>query len=139
MLVSDYDASKVAKPTESSLDCISSPVAIPQSIILPIDVSVVAPMWRKQVDAAFSEPLPERVAIVRLVADHSFGAGPRPSRSFLGDFDLLDRRFGEPDLCWRSRVGMASQRNTLAVDHNHALRSLPPLGLSDPRALFLPG
>ena len=96
-------------------------------------------MWRKQVDSSFPESLSKRVAIVRLVADHSFRAGPRPSRPFLGDFDLLECLFGEPDLCWRSRVGIASQRNTLAIDQYQALRSLSPLGFPDSRAPFFAG
>lgn len=96
-------------------------------------------MWRKQIDPSFSESLPKRVAIVRLVTDHSFRAGPRPAWSFLGDFDLLECLFGEPDLCWRSRVGIASQRNTLAIDHHHVLCSLSPLGFPDSRAPFFAG
>jgi len=96
-------------------------------------------MWRKQIGSSFPEPLPKRVAVVRLVTDHSFRAGPRPAWPFLGDFDLLERLFGEPDLCWRSRVGIASQRNTLAIDHHHVLCSLSPLGLSDFRAPFFAG
>ena len=93
-------------------------------------------MWRKQVDSTFPESLPKRVAVVRIVADHSFRAGPRPAWAFFGDFDLLERLLGEPDLCWRSRVGIASQRNTLAIDHHHVLCSLSPLGLPDSSAPF---
>ncbi len=96
-------------------------------------------MWRKQVDSSLPESLSKRVAIVRLVADHSFRPGPRPSRPFFGNFDLLECLFGEPDLCWRSRVGIASQRKTLAIDHHHVLCSLSPLGLPDSRAPFFAG
>jgi hypothetical protein len=96
-------------------------------------------MGRKQVDTTFPESLPKWVAVVCLVADHSFGSGPRPPRPFLGDFDFLERLFGKPDLCWRSRVGMASQRKTLAIDHHHALCSLSPLGLPDRWAPFFAG
>ena len=96
-------------------------------------------MWRKQIDSSFPEFLPKRVAVVRLVADHSFRTGPRPAWPFLGDFDLLECLFGEPDLCWRSRVGMASQRKTLAIDHHHELCALSSFGFSDSRAPFFAG
>lgn len=96
-------------------------------------------MGRKQVDSSLPQSLPKRVAVVRLVTDHSFRTGPRPSRPLLGDFDLLECLFGEPDLCRRSRVGIASQRNTLAIDHHHVLCSLSPLGLPDSRAPFFAG
>jgi len=88
-------------------------------------------MRGEQIDTAFSQAFTQRVAVVRLVSDHSLGSSPWPPWPFLGDFDLLECLFGEPDLCWRSRVGMASQRNTLAIDHHHALCPFSPLGFSD--------
>jgi len=100
---------------------------------------MVASMRREQVDASFSQALAQGVAVVRLVSDYSLGSGPWPTRPLFGDFDLLECLFGKPDLCWRSRVGMASQRNTLAIDHHHALRSLSPLGLSDRWTPFFAG
>ena len=39
ILVSHYQSSKGSKPGESALDYISSPVAIPRSIVLAVDVS----------------------------------------------------------------------------------------------------
>jgi hypothetical protein len=96
-------------------------------------------MRRKKIDTTFPQALAKRVAVVSFVADHSLGTCSRPPRSFLGDFDLLECLFGEPDLCWRSRVGIASQRKTLAIDHHHALRSLSPFGFSDSRAPFFAG
>lgn len=100
MLVSDYDASKVAEPTESSLNCISSPVAIPKAVILSVDISMILSMRRKQTDSPFPESLAQRIAVVRLVSNHSFWPGPWSAWPLLGDFDLLECLFGEPDLCW---------------------------------------
>lgn len=139
MLVSDDYASKVSEPTESSLNCISSPVSIPKAVILSVDIPMIASMRGEQVDTSFSQALAQRVAVVCLVSDHSLGAGPWPPWPLFGDFDLLECLFGEPDLCWRSRVGMASQRKTLAIDHHHALCSLSPLGLSDRWTPFFAG
>lgn len=96
-------------------------------------------MRRKQIDTSFSESLAQGIAVVRLVSNYSLRPSPRSARPFFGDFDLLECLFGEPDLCWRSRVGMASQRKTLAIDHHHALCSLSPLGLSDRWTPFFAG
>ena len=96
-------------------------------------------MRREEIDTTFPQALAKRVAVVCLVADHSLGTCPGPPRPRFGDFDLLECLFGEPDLCWRSRVGMASQRNTLAIDHHHALCALSPFGFSDSRAPFFAG
>jgi len=106
---------------------------------LSVDIPMIFSMRREQVDASFSQAFAQRVAVVCLVADHSLGTGPRPPWPLFGDFDLLECLFGEPDLCWRSRVGMASQRKTLAIDHHHALCSLSPLGLSDCWTPFFAG
>lgn len=106
---------------------------------MSVDIPVIFSMRREQVDASFSQALAQRVAVVCLVTDHSLGTGPRPPWSLFGDFDLLECLFGEPDLCWRSRVGMASQRKTLAIDHHHALCSLSPFGLSDRGTPFFAG
>ncbi len=139
MLVSDYDASKVAEPTESSLNCISSPVAIPKAVILSVDIPMILSMRGEQVYAAFPQTLAQGIAVVGLVPNYSLRSGPRPPWPFFRDFDLLECLFGEPDLCWRSRVGIASQRKTLAIDHHHALCSLSPLGLSDCWTPFFAG
>jgi hypothetical protein len=57
MLVSDDETSKVSEPAESSLDDISSLVSIPQSVILSVEVPMVASMRRKKIDAPFSQAL----------------------------------------------------------------------------------
>ena len=139
MLVSDDYASEVSEPAECAFNYISSPVAIPKAVILSVDIPMIASMRREQIDTPFPQTLAERVAVVCLVPNHSFWAGPRPPWPFLGDFDLLEGLFGEPDLCWRSRVGMASQRKTLAIDHHHALCALSPFGLSDRWTPFFAG
>jgi hypothetical protein len=139
ILVSDNKPSIVADPTESALDCISSPVAIPESIVLPIDVSMILPMRRKKVNASLSELFAVWIAIVGLIANHSFGSRPGSPRPLRGDSDVGHNLFEEPDLSGRGRVGIASQRNTLAIDHHQALGSFAPLGLSDRRAPFFAG
>lgn len=57
----------------------------------------------------------------------------------LGDSDAGHDLFEEPDLGARGRVGIASQRNTLAIDHHHALCYVVPFGRSDRRAPFFAG
>ena len=139
MLVSYDYASEVSEPAECAFNYISSLVSIPKAVILSVDIPMIASMRREQIDTPFPQALAERVAVVCLVANHSFWAGPRPPWPFLGDFDLLECLFGEPDLCWRSRVGMASQRKTLAIDHHHALCSFSPLGFPDRWTPFFAG
>ena len=80
-----------------------------------------------------------RITVIRLVADHSRGPRFGSAGPFLGDFDVREDFLEELDFCGRGRFGIASQRNTLAIDHHHELRSLTPLGFSDCRAPFFAG
>ena len=80
-----------------------------------------------------------RIAVIGFVADHSLGSRPGSPRSLFRDSDICHDFFEELDLSGRGRVGMASQRNTLAIDHHQVLRSLAPLRFSDRRAPFFAG
>jgi hypothetical protein len=139
ILVSDDQSSVIADPRESTLDYISSPVAIPESVVLPVDVPVILPMRRKKVCAPFPETFSMGIAIIGLVSDHSLGSCSWSARSLLGNPDVCHDSLKERDLSRRGRRGMASQRNTLAIDHHQVLCSLASLGLSDRRAPFFAG
>ncbi len=139
ILVSHNQSSEGSEPCESALDYISSPVAIPESVVLSIDVPMILPMRRKQVDASFSELFSMGVAVICLISYHSSRSRPRSPRSLLVDSDIRHNFFEESDLSGRGRVGMASQRNTLAIDHHQVLRSLTSLRFSDRRAPFFAG
>ena len=139
ILVSDNKPSKVSDPAESALDYISSPVSIPESVILSIYIPVVLPMRNQKVDTSFSQSFSSRIAVVSLVSDHSFRPCLGSSWSSFRDLDVCEDFFKELDLSWRGRVGIASQRNTLAIDHHQALCSLAPFGRSDRRAPFFAG
>jgi hypothetical protein len=139
ILISDNDTSIVGDPTESALDCISSPVAIPQSVILSIDIPMVLSMWNKKIDSSLPQTFASRIAVVCLVSDYALRSGPWSSGTSFWDSDLSNNLIKESDLSRRGTVGMASERNTLAIDQYQALRSLSPLGFPDSRAPFLAG
>jgi len=139
ILISHNEPAIISDPTEGSLDDISSPVAIPESVILAIDIPVVLPMRGKKIDSSLPQTFTSRIAVISLISDHSFGSGPRSSGSPFGYSDLSNNLIKERDLSRRGTVGMASERNTLAIDQYHALRSLSPLGRPDARAPFFAG
>ena len=139
ILISHNDTPIGRDPTEGSLDGISSPVSIPQSVVLAVNVPMVFSVRNQKTDSASLQASSNRIAVVGLVADHSFGSGPGSSGSSFGDSDLSKSLIKERDLSRRGTVGMASERNTLAIDQYQALRSLSPLGLPDSRAPFFAG
>lgn len=139
IFISDNESAKASQPGEGSLDYISSPVAIPESVVLPVDVPIILSMGRKKIDASLSEFFSMGIAVIRLVSDHSLGSCFGSAGPLFRDFDVCDDLLQEPDLSGRGRVGMASQRNTLAIDHHQVLRSLASLSFSDGRAPFFAG
>lgn len=139
ILISDNDPAIVGDPGESAFDYISSPVTIPKSIVLSVHIPMVLPVRYQKADSSLSQSFSSRITVVSLVTDHPFGSCPWSSGSSFGDSDLSKRLIKELDLSRRGRVGMASERNTLAIDQYQALRSLSPLGLPDSRAPFLAG
>jgi len=139
ILISDNESSKASQPGEGALDYKSSPVAIPESVVLSINVSMILPMRGKKVDASLSELLSMGVAVICLITDHSLGPRSGSAGSLFRDLDVFDHLLQEFDLSGRGRVGMASQRNTLAIDHHQVLRSLASLRFSDSRAPFFAG
>ena len=139
IIISDHDSREVRNPAEGSLNDISSPVVIPEAIVLSIHVPMILAMGNQQTDPSFLQPFSSGIAVVSLVCDYSFGSCPWSSRASFGDSDLSKRSIKERDLSRRGRVGMASERNTLAIDQYQALRSLSPLGFPDSRAPFFAG
>ena len=98
ILISHNKASEGGDPAESSLNDISSLVAIPESVILPIYIPVVLPVGSEKVDPSLPQFFSSRVTVVRLVADQPFRPCPWSSRSSFGDSDLSKRLIKEFDL-----------------------------------------
>jgi hypothetical protein len=100
---------------------------------------VITPVWANQLDASLLEPLSQRVAIITLVGNEAFRILSRTASAFSCNSNVFYRLFQQRDLRWGRRVQVVSQRNTLAVDHHHPLRSLAAFGLSDALAPFFAG
>ena len=114
-------------------------VAIPESVILSIDVFIVFAIRHEEIHPFLPHTVSGKLAVVALISDHSRGVGAWSSRSFLWDSDVCHDFVKEPDLSRRGRVGMASQGNTLAIDHHQVLRPFAPFGFPDCRAPFFAG
>jgi hypothetical protein len=122
----------MAKPRERALD--DPPPATPPQFpaALMRRPLVVTPCRDHRVDAAPSQARPPRVAIVAALCNHAVGplAGasrrPRPpDRGHVeGPLEEGNRRRGRRDQ-------VCSPRSTRALDQNHPLRALAPLGGAD--------
>jgi hypothetical protein len=102
-------------------------------------VFVVAAIGTNQFDSSVLQMLSQRVTVIALVGDQTPWFLARPASSFSGHSNGVQRFFEQRDFRRGRRVQVVSQRNTLAVDHHHPLRSLATFGLSDAWAPFFAG
>lgn len=134
MLVSYDQASERAKLGKCPLNFVSPGVSVSHwTVLLPFLVPVL-PVWGQRSDVSLPEPFSQRITIVSFI-DHN-SEGPCSGATFTR---LMDPDLSQSLLSRRGRVDMASQWNTLAIDHHHPLRSFAPLGFSDGRAPFFAG
>ena len=129
--VANDKATEVSEPGECALDLPALAVASKRPAILRRGTNAPAPMGADQLDVAGVETLPQLITIVGAIRDQMPG-GMRQQQFAQCFFQEGDFR--------RGRAGkVASQRNTLAVDHHNPLRSLASLGFSDASAPFFAG
>lgn len=130
------EAAEVVHPGECALHLPAPPVAAQTASVLSRRALPAHAMRHDQLDLAASQPLAQRVAVVRLVGNQSLGLRAWPPGPAARDADRLQRSFDECDLSRRGGVNGCCERNTLAVDHHHALRAFASLCLADSVAPF---
>jgi hypothetical protein len=132
-------AARIAQPRERSLYFIATLIPPHFASIVIFTFLVIAAIGTNQLDPAFGQSFPQRIAVIASVSDESIRIFPRPTAAFARYSNAFDRSFQERYFRRGRTVQVVSQRNTLAVDHHHPLRALAPLGLADAVAPFFAG
>ena len=135
----DDQPAEIAQPRKRPFRFVSPFIPSHLASILILTLLVIAAIGTNQVDAAFGQTFPQRVAVVSLVGDQPFGIFPRPTSPASWHGNPFDRFFQERYFRRGRTVQVVSQRNTLAVDHHHPLRALAAFGRADAVAPFLAG
>jgi len=135
----DNQSAIIAQPGKSPLNLIATFVPPHLATIIIFLPLVVASVRANQVNTPLPQSLTKAIAIVALVGDQPLWVFPRTSPAFARHRDIVQRLFEQLDFRRGRRVQVVSQRNTLAVDHHHPLRSLAAFGLSDALAPFFAG
>ena len=136
--VADYQSAEIAQPGESPLD-------FPAVLVSLLDFwrlfsTFTVPAERDQeADPPISQAGSQFVRIISPIADEALGPTPWATTALPGHFDSFQSLLRQFYFRGRCRGNGASQRNTLAVDHHHPLRALPPLGWADAVAPFFAG
>lgn len=126
----------VLEPGKGPLDIPAALVPTEASPVLSLRATAIGTMRDDQVDTAFPQAFPQRIAVVSLVGNQTIWATPGTARTAPWYTDRAQCLLDEGDLCRRGGVNGCSERNTFAVDHHHALRSLAALRLADCVAPF---
>ena len=130
----------MAEPCERALDNPPPPISSQLPAILMRGVLVVAASWDDRLDTPTGQPGPQRIAVIAPIRDQSLWSLAGSSRlSGAPNRDCVERPFEKGDFRWGSRLQVCSQRSTRAIDQNHPLRALAPLGFPDPRSPFFAG
>jgi hypothetical protein len=132
-------AAIIAQPGERPLNLPSPPIPSQLATVMITPTFIVTAVRANQFDAATRQSLSIRIAVIRLVGDDASGLFSRSASAIPRHGDLIYRFFEQRDFRRGCRVQVVSQRNTLAVDHHHPLRSLAAFGRSDASAPFFAG
>lgn len=139
-LVTYYKAAEVTEPSEGALNYPSSLVPTHLAPILVSGSPIVAPSRYYRLNATPLECLAKRVRVIAPVCYEPIGTLAWSPGSVGAPHSYgIERMFEQLHLRRGCRVQVCSQRSTRAIDQNHPLRTLAPLGLAHFRAPFLAG
>lgn len=138
--VTDHEAPLPTQPGKGSFNDPAFPVPPHRASILMSGFFVIPPGRNDRFNSPSGKTLTQRVAIITPVSDQPIRLLSRASGMM-----LARHRHGVQRLLYKRhlrrgcRVQVCSQRSTLAIDQNHPLRPLSPLGFPDSGPPFLAG
>lgn len=124
--------SGIVQPGKSSFNLPAAFVTAKLPAIVISLLFIVVPVRADQLDTPVSKTLTKGVTVIALI-------GNQPQEVVLRYNDTVQRLLEERDLTRGRRRKVVPQRNSLAVDHHHPLRALPPLGFPDGYTPFFAG
>jgi len=139
MIPANNKSAIISQPRKSPFDFIATSITPHLASIMILAALIIAAIWTNQFNALVSQTFTQRVTVIASVSNESLWIFFRPAAAFARNSNIVQRFFEECDFVRGRRVHVVSQRNTLAVDHHHPLRSLAAFGLSDALAPFFAG
>ena len=139
MIPADDQPAIIAQPRKRAFHFVPAFISPQFTPILIFTGLIIAAIRAYQFDTPLSQSFSQRIAVIALVGNQPAGIpfGSASARTWDGDIGY--RFFEQRDFARGRTVQVVSQRNTLAVDHHHPLRSLAAFGRSDAVAPFLAG
>lgn len=132
----DDQSAEVLQPCKSPLNRPSSLITPQFSAILIFLCLVIFSIRANQFNAPFGQSLTKRVTVISPVCHNTNRIFSGTTTPVSWHSDLLYRRFQQLHLTRRGRIEMSTERDSLAIDHHHPLRTFSAFGLSDALAPF---
>jgi len=130
------ESAEVLQPCESPLNRPSTLVSPQFASILIFLFLVIASIRAYQFDVTGSQSFTKRVAVIAFISNDPFRIFPGTTTSTSRHRDFFNGRFEQLHLTRRGRIEMSTDRDSLAIDHHHPLRTFSAFGLSNTRAPF---
>jgi len=134
-----HEATEVPEPCECAFYFPASPITPQFSAILCWRFAAVDPMRANQFDAPIFQPFSQRIRITRKIVNQARGLLAWSARTVARHGNRFQCLLNQRRFVRASRLQEYSQRNTLAADHHHPLRTFSAFGLSDARPPFFAG
>ena len=138
-LVPDNQTSKITEPCKRAFNFPSFPIASQFPAVLCFRFFPIASMRSNQIYFQSFKLLAEWIAVVASICNKSFWPLFGTTTAWARNADRFKCFFSKLYFRWRCRGKGASQRNTLAVDHHHPLRSFAPFGRPNSGPPFFAG
>ena len=135
-VVSDLDAAEVLQPGVSTPDFPALSVTTQLAFVFESAIADVLSVGDNQLRPTLFEPRSQSIGVIASIGNDSAQTGAGTSTSSARNLHLLERALRE--LAFGNLRGrkLHSDRNALAVDHHHALRTFPATCFADCRAHF---
>src|SRR5579872_5532266 len=136
-VVTHLDAAEVLQPGVGAFDFPAFAIAPQLAFVLKTAVADVLSVGNNQFGSPALETVAQGVGVVTAICNDALQMRSRPSAAFARNLHRGDRTFGQPTLGQLRGRELRSDRYAVAVDHHHALRTLPATCFADCRAPFL--
>jgi hypothetical protein len=139
-LIAHDEAPKMSHPGKGPFDNPSPSIAAQLPTVLMGRPLVAAPRRDNRLNASPDQSSPQGIAVIPPIGDQPLGPLTWPPRlPGPPDSNRVERLFEESNLRRGRRVQVCSPRSTRAIDQNHPLCTLAPLGFPDLGPPFLAG
>ncbi len=135
-VVAHLDTAEVLQPGIGALDFPTLAITTQLALVLESAIADVPSIGDNQLRATLFEPCSQSIGVIASIGNDSAQMRAGTSTSNAGNLHLLERALREPTFGNLSGRKLHSDRNTLAVDHHHALRTFPATCFADCRAPF---